>query len=415
MIKIPEQYYVGIRPKSRGDIPLAFATPFGTDSAFAKRKMTVDSWTGPVDSGSRYETYDNVLLEGFRISQEVRRYGWSGGNVVWRIEDPRGFELEISSANFASIVDCCVIDKGVISSKCIWGREGSANILLPENSGPYLEAKRYTDLSKKGVSKNDLEVGQFVRMKNDVIGVYCGAYHGFGFDVEIQTVYGGWDANYDRKMNCEFGLTPRMLPKRHVFLQQANARDFQANGKIPSESAFFSYSDTKNVAEVLDEKMVIDCEWVIQTAVSPDGYQIFPKTVSAASTKPFKKVEFKVVDGAVPGSICVYEDPNGQLQFIGWNNFHEQYSPGRRPPTPDRKLFLNLCPINVGDLKLKETFKHTSSQQNNVSHNYFADWRPKTLIAILDGDTEVPVRIYPEYYCHYKDRPMSQPSVHRRG
>lgn len=414
MIKIPEKYYVGIRATSGSDIPLGFATPFGTDAAFQKRKATVDNWTGKKDKGARFETYDNVLLEGYRISQEVRRYGWNGGNVVWRIEDPRGFELEISSANFASIVDCCVIDKGVIISKCIWGREGSANILLPENSGPHKEAMNFTKLAKQSVSKADLEIGQFVRMKDDVIAVYCGAYHGFGLDFDYETIYGGWDANYNRKMSYEYGFTPRMLPKRHVFLEQAKARDYQANGKIPGEGSFFSYSDTKNIAEFMDEKMVIDPKWVKTTALSPSGYQIFPKTASAVADKAFKKVEFKVVDGATPNTICMYEDPSGQLHFIGWNNFHQEYTRHSPVPREDRKLFINTCPVNASDLKLKETFKLQTAQIDNVPRDYFKDWKPKTLIAVLDDEIEVPVRIYLDRYHHHKGKLMSETSAYQR-
>lgn len=414
MIKVPEQYYVGIRPKSGNDIPLGFATPFGKDSAFQKRKATVDNWTGKTDNGARFETYDNVLLEGFRISQEVRRHGWNGGNVVWRIEDPRGFELEISSANFASIVDCCVLDKGVISGKCIWGREGSANILLPENSGPYKEAMTFTELSKKSVSKADLEIGQFVRMKDGTIAVYCGAYHGFGLDFDSETIYGGWDANYNRKMSYEYEFTPRMLPKRHVFLDQSAARDFQANGKIPGENAFFSYSDTKNVAELMDEKMAIHSEWITNVALSTYGYQIFPKPASAVSTKPFKKVEFKVVDGATPRSLCVYEDPTGQLHFIGWHNYHQAYSKYSPVPPADRKLFYNITHLNVSGLRLKETLKLATTQQDNAPRDYFKDWKPKTLIAVLDDEIEVPMRVYIDYYHHYKGKLMSEPSVYQR-
>lgn len=416
MIKIPEKYYVGIRATSGSDIPLGFATPFGTDAAFNKRKATVDNWTGKTDKGARFETYDNVLLEGYRISQEVRRYGWNGGNVVWRIEDPRGFELEISSANFASIVDCCVIDKGVILSKCIWGREGSANILLPENSGPHKEAMNFTKLAKQSISKADLEIGQFVRMKDGSIAVYCGAYHGFGLDFGIQTIYGNWTWNSHRQMSYEYEFTPRMLPKRHVFLRQEQARQYQAKGKLNGDYGFFAYSDTKNIAEFMDEKMEIDAKAVMDFAVRDESYYgIFPKKPSIVAEKAFKKVEFKLIDGATPESIRVYEDPQGQLHFVAYNNFHAEHSKYHNPPKVDRELFVNLCPLDPSLLKLKETYKKKTDQQDKVSADYFKDWKPKTLIAVLDDDIEVPVKISRGYYMHVEGKPMSETSISKQN
>jgi hypothetical protein len=67
-------------------------------------------------------TFDNESLSGFQLTKSVRRVYWGGGNVVWRVLDPRGFELEISSSNLARILDCSTISKGVIMDSCIWGR-----------------------------------------------------------------------------------------------------------------------------------------------------------------------------------------------------------------------------------------------------------------------------------------------------
>jgi hypothetical protein len=96
---------------------LGFATPYEPNlKAYEKRKSTIDSWVR-----SYYTTpvkiepiiIDNVPLDNFKIAESVRRVYWGGGNVVWRIQDPRGFELEISSANLARIIDCVTIQHGV--------------------------------------------------------------------------------------------------------------------------------------------------------------------------------------------------------------------------------------------------------------------------------------------------------------
>ena len=125
-IYIPEKHYVGFQHRNEGDqIVLGFATPYATDSAFKKRKSTVDSWANGYmnmkakDPNRRQtEILDNELMSGFEIARSVRSHGWNGGNVLWRIADPRGFELEISSANLASILDCATVINGVIQG-CI--------------------------------------------------------------------------------------------------------------------------------------------------------------------------------------------------------------------------------------------------------------------------------------------------------
>lgn len=60
---------------------------------------------------------DNVPLEGFRIQHMVARHR---GNKLWRILDPRGFELEIASGCFEDIVMTGLVDKGLIIGPCIW-------------------------------------------------------------------------------------------------------------------------------------------------------------------------------------------------------------------------------------------------------------------------------------------------------
>ena len=203
--KIFEKLYVTVQ--YRGDANnesglLGFASPYTKDSAFEKRKATQDKWaygygaTVTIDNDENItvegggkrggygsnETWDASMLfiancyprivnnepvEGFQLAKSVRRYGWSGsGNVVWRISDPRGFDLEISSENFAAILNCCNMEKGVIVGKCVWGRDGAHNVLLPEASEPFQAAKTFTDKSKIKISLKDVQVGDTVELLN---------------------------------------------------------------------------------------------------------------------------------------------------------------------------------------------------------------------------------------------------------
>ena len=218
---IPSELYVTYKPDNIYDseaqestvVRLGFMSPHGDDAAAKKRKATQDKWAygdvtfDPVtNKGSRrvrgdYDraksaynyTYEpvpdeyhpevlkNELLEGYQIARSVRRGGWNGGNIVWRIVDPRGFELEISSANFARIVDCTVVDHGVIQGKCVWGRNGSENILLPEGSDVYQAAVARTDRSTSRVPLSSVNPGDVIDVYSsggaDGHGIYLGRHH----------------------------------------------------------------------------------------------------------------------------------------------------------------------------------------------------------------------------------------------
>lgn len=213
---IAPKLYVTVQYRSdanNADGLLGFASPYTNDSAFQKRKATQDAWAygygtdidiDPVTDDVIFQAGTNTNLDvtsafiggwhprvvvnepvtGFEIAKSIRRYGWSGsGNVVWRISDPRGFDLEISSDNFASIISCVDMEKGLIKGKCVWGREGSKNILLPEASEPYQEALVRTKKVNTRVGLKDIQIGDTVdlltTLVNDVdsAAVYYGKMH----------------------------------------------------------------------------------------------------------------------------------------------------------------------------------------------------------------------------------------------
>ena len=204
---IPKKLYVTIQYRKDASTEsglLGFASPYTKDAAWRKRKNTQDHWaygygvqvnvdeyddsisientgSGASQHGRTAPTsaelfitkcypqiVDNEPMEGFEIAKSVRRSGgWSGGgNVVWRLADPRGFELEISSGNFANIVNCTTIVNGVIQGKCVWGREGKDNILLPESSEPYIEAATLQSKIDDKISLRDVKIGDTVELLN---------------------------------------------------------------------------------------------------------------------------------------------------------------------------------------------------------------------------------------------------------
>lgn len=163
--KIFKEYYVGLRKQEGDTPPLGFATPFENNSAGKKRIETVNRWC----NNNSNMKFDNIPIKGFEISKSVRRVYWGGGNVVWRVYDPRGFEVEISSANLSRIIDSVgILPGGVINSNCVWGRLGSENILIPEGS------ELWNKQIDPTVKTKDYNVGDMVVLKNGDSVVYCG-------------------------------------------------------------------------------------------------------------------------------------------------------------------------------------------------------------------------------------------------
>lgn len=182
-ITIPDQYYIGFVERYEDHlIQLGFAVPHGTDSAAKKRMTTVDNWR---DEKIEPKVFDNVLMEGFQVFRQKYRSYWGGANVVWRIIDPRGFQLEIESGNMENIIDCTVIDKGMIKGKCVWGRSGSKNVLLPEASEPYQNAMQNTKVKNSvGVKISSVVPGSLITLKNNEQIVYLGKYYTFITEVK---------------------------------------------------------------------------------------------------------------------------------------------------------------------------------------------------------------------------------------
>lgn len=178
-ITIPNQMYLGMIWREN-EVPLGFLTPDGTDSAALKRKRTVDNW---VSSNQRHRskipidktTIKNELLSGFKLSNSNRR--WTTQNVVWRVIDPRGFEIEISSENLMTLMSDTAIIRGEILGRLIYGRTTGSNVLLHENSEEYTDAVKMTEVVSSVISIRDIKPGYEVSLHNGMELQYFGYYH----------------------------------------------------------------------------------------------------------------------------------------------------------------------------------------------------------------------------------------------
>jgi hypothetical protein len=118
----------------------------------------------------------NELRTGFKVTDDVRRIYWGGGNVVWRIFDPLGFELEIASANLMAIIQVCGIEEGgFIPGKCCWGRDGSVNVLLHEKSDVYVNAFKNAENLKPTKAKSRVVGAKYV-LQSGESGIYLGKF-----------------------------------------------------------------------------------------------------------------------------------------------------------------------------------------------------------------------------------------------
>lgn len=180
-IKIPTKHYVGMVKRGDEKLPLAFITPHGEDAASIKRIKTVDDW---VSSNGRYGgnkalssmTIDNVPLSGFKLTADIRSSSY-GGLDKWRIEDPRGFELEITSGNLARLLSVGMIDRGEINDQCVWGRDGANNVLISVNTNEYKVAVENTAVAGLKADWKNAKPGNTVLLQNNVRGVWLGRMH----------------------------------------------------------------------------------------------------------------------------------------------------------------------------------------------------------------------------------------------
>lgn len=173
-VKIPEKHYVGMQKRHGEGLPLGFMTPWGEDAAAAKRIATVDSWAGR--SGLPAVTIDNIPMSGFRLTKSIRTTNY-GGHDHWRVEDPRGFELEISSGNLAQLISVGTVENGEFLDECVWARHGANNVLLSTSTEEYKEAIENTRVAGLKASWKEVRFGDRVVLQNNLRGIWLGRVH----------------------------------------------------------------------------------------------------------------------------------------------------------------------------------------------------------------------------------------------
>jgi hypothetical protein len=147
---------------------LGFAVPYDSTQASKKRQETVNNWR---QKDIEPRIMDNVPTRGFRLKEVVSRYSTS--NKLFRVLDPRGFELEISADNLLELAMNSTIVKGEIVDECVWATSNGVYLMSSSDERYQFYKKSKTD----GVPS--VEAGNYYVSVGNMISVfrYEGIYH----------------------------------------------------------------------------------------------------------------------------------------------------------------------------------------------------------------------------------------------
>lgn len=315
---------------------LGFATYYEENTAFQKRKGTIDRWSDKADAA---DTVANAARTGYTLGNNVTHGGdWNATSVNWRIVDPLGFELEISSGNMAKILQHCTIDKGMILDECVWGWDkgnGSKVVLVPTASQEYQEAKKTTVRHfAETISVKDVQLGDMVEYKNGAMGLYFG---------KVNVL------NIERGISFTEPLGSMGMDQYHVMLTDDNVIYFMKSPKLIACSKS-SKRYTVEEAEVYLNQCFNDKKWTRNAAGWSGNF--YSANIITYDKKPETKMHLVPVTTAYlrsalrdpykhPGSMIhgydlqmpdnkyVVEDASGKRYIMGYL-VHEILGSGRR-------------------------------------------------------------------------------------
>lgn len=217
-MKFFEKLYVGFQTarysQTENQRMLGFITGIDNTKAYQKRKETVDKWR---DKTIEPRIIENKPVLGFKILEVVSRY--STDNKVFRVYDPRGFELEISSSNLLDIVLKHIIAQGNIMEPMLW----FGKTLVSGNSKEY---QNFIDPKK--LLAGPVKAGDFFNHpgNDQVVYRFEGRFHVVtidmkqeAFDYEHQNKnYNSWDRR--RPSNPKFAKNENRVLIQYRFNNQ---------------------------------------------------------------------------------------------------------------------------------------------------------------------------------------------------
>lgn len=179
---IPKEVFVGLQIRSASNevqsadggrnVALGFMT-YKNNKDKLQHQESFDNWR---DKEIPRFPYDNTPTSKMSVAGSVSRY--STQNKFIRVEDPRGFQLEITVENFIEIIRDCTLIKGIIEDGMIWGWNYGKLHLYKADSN--LGKEGITNFKYNGmpnISLKDINPGDYVYLGNGTEGVYVGGWH----------------------------------------------------------------------------------------------------------------------------------------------------------------------------------------------------------------------------------------------
>ena len=283
MINIHKVHYI-IKGNNRkvedSEFLLAYMTHVELDKEgnpaqnFTSRKATGLSWAThrgySKDKSWKQEDneieFNNEPMEGFKIIGSTSR--WSTSNKLIYVEDPRGFVVEIPTANLTTLLKHSVCDHGEIKEKCVWGKEGNNHILLSVNSDVYRESVEKIQQQNNSVPFNKLKTGDIIKFHVDDSDDYV--YLGKGrlaWDVKIrkatEQVGRTWFKSYRPNPETDEVLSSseRLDNKTNYLFMCTNPKAsdyYKFEYKSTGKAILVGYDDNLDVDSVIEEFIKLD-------------------------------------------------------------------------------------------------------------------------------------------------------------
>lgn len=244
MYKIIDKLTVAIR-KSDG-VGYAISNEKTHTKAYQTSENKIINWSG---KDGKLIHIDNVPVKGFSLSKIFDRYSYFGNskNVIFRVRDPRGFELELYQESFARLICDITIIKGEIQEECYWSKHNSDWALIPVGSETDKQHEREKEVHLiKPMGKAEIRkipIGSLIKVKerNEVIDMYFFGYHKL-VDISMNRIGRGYGRSY-----TVFETTkPKIVERMIVSSRYGNEfDDFKGIEIAPTTIQIIGYDDTQ--------------------------------------------------------------------------------------------------------------------------------------------------------------------------
>lgn len=315
---IPKSYTVGFRigeepgrGREEGDTaPLAFATPYGTDSAYEKRLETLRNWCRGHIYSRREEdqgkepveiNVENVPTRGFRLTEFATRY--STDNKVFRIADPRGFTLEVYAANFTNMLLNDTVVNGVFAGEYVWARNKTSHYLVSTSDKLYEEAIAAEKMQEEWTHPT---VGDELKTKSGMSGVYVGDFYRIYIDTRYGYSYEGKNNYYGGNPTYWFKVFRDKKPR--PVLYEFNEHHPEWNEHWSREKLDKTLRKTGH-----DESKVVVPELGVGLARSDHALTVYFKTIEDLEAFYTDESKMEALKEQLKAN---YSESDGKLKFI---------------------------------------------------------------------------------------------------